>query len=219
MTMDDSSITVKPPTFLRVIAKIFSYVFHPLFIPTYVFIWLTIHFPFDFAGLTPNALFLRKITVFWMTAFFPAFGVFLCSRLKFIENIYLRSQKERIIPYVITMFFYWWMWYLSLHWPDQPVVLKFFYLGIGISTVLGLILNNFYKISMHAMGVGGAVMFVILTSFFYHVYMGADISLALLAGGIVCTSRLLLSEHNNKEVYSGLIVGVVCQLLAYWFMM
>jgi hypothetical protein len=111
------------------------------------------------------------------------------------------------------------MWYLSLHWQDQPEVLKFFYLGIGLATVFGLIINNFYKISMHAMGVGGAIMFVILTSFFYHVYLGFYIALAILAGGITCTARLLLSEHSNKEVYSGLIVGIGCQALAYWFAM
>lgn len=218
--IEESSIAIKRPTFLRVMAKIFSYVFHPLFIPTYVFIWLTIRFPTMFAGITPLQLFLSKIRVFWITAFFPAFGVFLCWRVKFIDNIFLRSQKERIIPYVITMFFYWWMWYLALRvFSGQPEVLKFFYLGIGFATVVGLILNNFYKISMHAMGVGGAIMFVILTGFYYHTYIGADIALALMAGGITCTSRLLLSEHDNKEIYSGLFVGAACQLLAYWFAM
>ena len=217
---EDTGFAIKQPTILRVVAKIFSYVFHPLFIPTYIFIWLTIQFPFEFAGMTPVILFLRKITVFWMTAFFPAFGVFLCWRLQFIENIFLRSQKERIIPYVITMFFYWWMWYLAIRkFDDQPEVLKFFYLGIGLSTVFGLVINNFYKISMHAMGVGGAIMFVILTCFFYHIYLSIDVSLALIAGGIVCTSRLLLNEHGNREIYSGILVGVLCQAIAYAIMM
>lgn len=217
---EDTSIAIKQPTLLRVIAKIFSYVFHPLFIPTYVFIWLTIQFPFTFAGITPVNLFLRKITVFWMTAFFPAFGTFLCWRLNFIDSIFLRTQKERIIPYVISMFFYWWMWYLSIRrFDDQPEVLKFFYLGIGLSTVFGLVINNFFKISMHAMGVGGALMLVILTGFYYHTYIGADISLALLTAGIVCTSRLLLNEHGNKEIYAGFFVGILSQVIAYKCMM
>ncbi|MFX9915856.1 hypothetical protein ABTP64_18780, partial [Acinetobacter baumannii] len=80
--------------------------------------------------------------------FFPAFSVFLLYQLKFIENIYLRSQKERIAPYIITMIFYWWMWYLSRNFTDQPEVLRFFFLGIFLSTVVGLIANNFFKISM-----------------------------------------------------------------------
>lgn len=152
-----------------------------------------------------------------MTAFFPAFSVFLLYQLKFIENIYLRSQKERIVPYIITMFFYWWMWYLSRNFSDQPEVLKFFFFGIFLATVVGLIANNFFKISMHAMGVGGALMFIILTSFFYHIYIGTDISLFVIIAGITCSARLILDEHGSKEVYAGLFTGIFCQLIAYYF--
>lgn len=215
---EDTSIAIKQPTLLRVIAKIFSYVFHPLFIPTFVFIWLTIQFPFTFAGITPVNLFLRKITVFWMTAFFPAFGTFLCWRLGFIDSIYLRTQKERIIPYVISMFFYWWMWYLSRspNFSDQPIVLKFLFLSMGLATVAGLIFNSFFKISMHAMGAGGALTLILLTAFIYQTYLGVDISLALIIAGLVCTARLLLGQHNNFEIYAGFITGILCQLIAYW---
>jgi len=218
---DDKSMAIQQHTVLKVLARIFSYVFHPLFMPTYIFLWLIFRFPFAFAGVTPFVLFTRKITVFWMTAFFPAFSVFLLYQLKFIENIYLRTQKERIVPYIITMVFYWWMWYLSRSekFSDQPEVLKFFFFGIFLATVIGLIVNNFFKISMHAMGVGGALMFIILTSFFYHIYIGTDISLFIIVAGITCSARLVLDEHSNKEVYAGLFAGIVCQVIAYYFAM
>jgi hypothetical protein len=219
MMTEDNSMAIPQPTVLRVFARIFSYVFHPLFMPTFIFLWLTIRFPFAFAGITPFLLFTRKITVFWMTAFFPAFSVFLLYQLKFIETIYLRSQKERIVPYIITMIFYWWMWYLSRNFTDQPEVLKFFFFGIFSATIIGLIVNSFFKISMHAMGVGGALMFVILTSFFYHIYLGTDISLFIIIAGVTCSSRLMLDEHGNKEVYAGLFAGILCQVLAYYFAM
>jgi hypothetical protein len=202
-------------SFARIPAKIISYIFHPLFIPTYVFFWLLNRFPYAFAGITPMALFARKITVFWMTAFFPAFAVFLLWRLKFIDSIMLRSQKERMAPYIITMIFYWWMWYLSRNFTDQPVVLKFFFLSVFFATVAGLILNSFFKISMHGMGVGGLLVFVVISSFWYQAYLGLDITVAMLITGTVCTARLILGEHNNFEVYAGLIVGALCQLIAY----
>lgn len=216
---NDKVIDVQQPSILKILARIFSYVFHPLFLPTYIFLWLTLKFPYAFAGITPFTLFTRKITVFWMTGFFPAFSVFLLYQLKFIENIYLRSQKERIAPYIITMIFYWWMWYLSRNFTDQPEVLRFFFLGIFLSTVVGLIANNFFKISMHAMGVGGALMFMILTSFYYHVYLGSDISSIIIIAGVTCSSRLLLNEHGAFEVYFGLFTGILCQALAYYFAM
>lgn len=208
--------TRQPLNFSTVLAKVISYIFHPLFLPTYIFFWVLLRFPFEFAGITPLALFARKITVFWMTAFFPAFSVFLLWRLKFINNIFLKTQKERIVPYIITMIFYWWMWYLSHNFTDQPIILKFFFFGIFLATVLGLVFNSFFKISMHAMGVGGALAFIIIASFYYQTYLGADIAIILLLAGLVCTGRLLLSHHNSFQVYAGLITGVVCQLIGYW---
>lgn len=217
--MAEETLRLRQPLYLRIIAKIISYIFHPLFIPTYIFAWLVLRFPFEFAGITPTGLMLRKISVFWITAFFPAFSVFLLWRLKFINSIFLKTQKERIIPYIISMIFYWWMWYLSRNFSDQPAALKFFFLGIFYATIPSLILNNFFKISMHAIGVAAALTFVILTCFYYQLYLGADIALITLLTGIVCTSRFIVSDHTNLDVYSGLIVGALCQLLAYWVAM
>ncbi|MBV9962104.1 MAG: hypothetical protein JO072_07625, partial [Parafilimonas sp.] len=156
------------PAAIKVPAKIISYILHPLFIPLYIFIWLTIRFPYHFDDITPKNLTFKTISVFLNASFFPAFAVFLLWRLKFIETIYLRTEKDRIIPYVITMIFYWWMWYLSRNFTDQPEVLKFFYFGIFLNTVFGLVINNFFKISMHAMGAGTFVAFMILTCMYYH---------------------------------------------------
>lgn len=204
---------------LKGLASAVSYVFHPLFIPTYVFLFLMKAFPFEFADITDWQLKMRLFGVFWLTAFFPAFAVFLLWRLKFSDSIFLRTQKERIVPYVISMFFYWWMYYLSRNFNDQPIVLRFFFMGIFIATVFGLILNNYFKISLHAMGTGGATTAIILFAIYYHLNFGGTITICILLAGIVCTSRFIVSDHSNKEIYTGLGVGIVCQLLAYWFIM
>lgn len=207
------------PIIVKGFAKLLSYLFHPLFIPTYFFLYLMQFYSFEFAGITDWQLKLRLFGVFWMTAFFPAFAVFLLWRLKFSSGIFLRTQKERIVPYIITMFFYWWMHYLSRNFPDQPEVLKFFYSGIFICSVAGLLANNSYKISMHAMGAGGFAAALILTSFHYQNTDGIAISIALLLAGLISTARLILKEHSFKEVYTGLAAGAICQLLSYYFVM
>ena len=68
-----------PSPILRFLAQVVSYVLHPLFIPTYIFLLLMTLFPYEFAGITPWQLKLRLFSVFWMTAFFPAFAVFYCG--------------------------------------------------------------------------------------------------------------------------------------------
>lgn len=201
---------------LKIFAKIVSYILHPLFIPTYIFLWLVNRFPIHFAGITQHDLLLKKISVFINASFFPAFAVFLLWRLKFIQSIFLRTQKDRIIPYIITMIFYWWMWYLSRNFTDQPEVLRFFYFGIFLTTVFGLIINNFIKISMHTIGAGTFFAFIVLTCLMYHSLLGADIMIATLLAGLICTVRLLLNHHSAAEIYSGLFVGIICQLLGVW---
>lgn len=211
--------TEKHSRLLTIPAKVISYVFHPLFIPTYVFLFLIYQVPYEFAGITEYQLQLRLFSIFWLTAFFPAFAVFLLWRLKFSDSIFLRTQKERIVPYIITMFFYWWMYFLSRNFTDQPAVLKFFYMGIFMATVAGLILNNYFKISLHGMAVGGALAAIILFAMYYGLPLGLYMSLAALLTGMVCTSRFLVSDHTNVELYTGLAVGICCQCIAYYFVM
>jgi len=67
----------QPPKFLKIIAHIVSFILHPLFIPTYFFIYLMQVVPFEFASITDWQLKMKLFSVFWLTAFFPAFAVFL----------------------------------------------------------------------------------------------------------------------------------------------
>ena len=39
-------------------------------------------------------------------------------------------------------------------------------------------------------------------------------SAAILLVGMVCTARMIVSVHHPVEIYSGLFVGILCQLIA-----
>ena len=203
------------PKIVKYIAHLLSYVLHPLFIPTYFFLFLMQVLPFEFVGITEWQLKMRLFSVAWLTAFFPAFAVFLLWRLKLSDSIFLRTQKERIIPYVITMFFYWWMYYLSRNFTDQPIALKFFYLGIFVASAIGMTVNNFMKVSLHAMGIAGLTTAVILVSVFYPVNNAVWVLLAVLLTALVISARLVVSDHTKKELIAGLFIGVFTQVAAY----
>jgi hypothetical protein len=210
-----------PPKFSDRLNWIFgqavSIIFHPLFIPTYIFCLLMEAVPYEFAGITQWQLTLRFFTCFWWTAFLPAFAIFLLWRLQFINSILLKTQKERIVPYIIVMFFYWWMYYLSRNFTDQPIVLRFFFMGIFLSTVVGLILNSYLKISLHGMAAGGAVTAIGLFSWYYAIPLWIYLIPAVLLAGLIATARMLVSDHSNREIYLGLLMGAACQWLAYVF--
>jgi hypothetical protein len=201
----------------RIFGQVVSIVFHPLFIPTYIFCLLMEAVPYEFANITQWQLTLRLFTCFWWTAFLPAFAIFLLWRLQFINSILLKTQKERIVPFIIVMFFYWWMYYLSRNFTDQPIVLRFFFMGIFLSTVVGLILNSYLKISLHGMAAGGAVTAIGLFSWYYAIPLWIYLIPAVLLAGLVATARMLVSDHSTREIYLGLLMGAACQLLAYVF--
>jgi membrane-associated phospholipid phosphatase len=70
---------------------------------------------------------------------------------------------------------------------------------------------------MHAIAAGVAVTLFILLGFMSSDNLGPYISLAVLAAGIVCTARLMNADHHPVEVYAGLLIGSLAQVIAYCF--
>ncbi len=219
-TAESQSIFPLPqPPLLKAFGRFFSYVFHPLFVPAYVAAYLLFIHPYSFALLnTPQKIF-RLIFVFSTTAFFPAFTVFLLWRLKFANSIFLRTQKERIIPFVASITYYFWAYFVSRGLEDSPKIMTAFFFGIFLSASAALTANNYFKISMHAIGVGGAATYLILLGLISGVPMGVAIAVATLVMGLVCTSRLLVSDHDPMEIVWGLIVGIAGQVLGCLFIL
>ena len=197
--------------------KLFSFVFHPLFITIYIVSFLIFIAPGVFTGFDPRTKILRFLAVFLSTVFLPAFSVFLCWRLKLINSLYLSTTKERLIPYALTMFFYFWIWYVFRNLSDSPIVVIHLLLGSFLAICGGWMCNIFFKISMHAIAMGGLLIFALLFAFNDSYSSGLYLSFAVLISGIVCTSRLVVSDHSSFEIYTGLIVGMLAQFIAWLF--
>lgn len=201
---------------LRILAKVITYLFHPLFISSYVMAFLIFFHPFAFASFDHRAKVLKFINIAYVDAFLPLFSVFLAWRLKLIPSMLLRDQKERIIPYIIVMIFYWWSWRLYANWQEVPVVAIYFLLGAFLAICVAFFCNIFFKISMHAVAMGGTLMFFLLFGFHDAYASGLYIAVALLAAGLVCSSRLILSAHSGFEVWVGLLAGMATQWVAWY---
>lgn len=207
------------PKILRVLGSFFSYLFHPLFISVYVAAYLIYFYPYAFSRYDHKQKLLTLTFVFSITTFFPALTVFLLWRLKFASSIYLRTQKERIIPYVASITYFFWAFYVCRNMPGGPQIMTFFFLGTFLAASAALMANNYFKISMHAIGVGGAATFLILLGIVSGEPISVAIAVATIITGIVCTSRLLVSDHHPYEIYWGLVLGALSQLVACYFIM
>lgn len=207
------------PQILKLLSRLFSYLFHPLFIPVYVAAYLIYLHPYSFSVFDPKQKFIRLLSVFVITAFFPAITVLLLWRLQFAQSVFLKTQKERIIPYVASIIYYFWAFYVARNLVGTPAIMVSFFLGTFLCVSAALMANNYFKISMHALAAGGAATYMILIGIISGHPMTLAIVVATLVTGIVCTSRLIVSDHQPFEIYSGLVVGALSQLVACFFIL
>lgn len=211
-----STAPAPQPTVIRALAHIISFLFHPLFITTYVTAWLLFVHPYAFIDATESSKPIRLISIFINTAFLPAFSVFLMWRLKLVESVTLRTQKDRIIPYVACQLFFGWAWWVAHNQEESPLSFRSFLLGAFLTVCAGWLLNIKMKASMHALAVGGMLIFFLLQAFQLPEATGLYFSIAILISGLVCTARFIISDHRPVEIYVGLLAGAICQLLGYW---
>ena len=199
---------------VRWMAHAVSYLFHPLFIPVYVTLFVLYLHPLLFAGYTDLMKIRLTATIFVNLTMLPAVTVFLCWRLKFIDNIYMETQKERIIPLAAAMIFYFWCWFVLKSNGVIPDMFREFLLGSFITIIGAWLANIAFKVSLHAMAMGGMFCFMLLLTFNAEGSSVQYFAFAVAVAGLVCSSRLIVSSHRPFDVYSGFFIGAVSQLLA-----
>jgi hypothetical protein len=69
---------------------------------------------------------------------------------------------------------------------------------------------------MHGMGMGILVAFTGMMALNqannYTIYF----SVSLLIAGMVSTARMIVSDHKPKEIYTGLLIGILSLVAAIW---
>jgi hypothetical protein len=205
---------------VNVFAKIISIVFHPLFIPLYVAYYIVFVHNSYFAGFGDKARLWILIRISLNMIFFPAITVLLLKGVGFIDSVFLRNQRDRIIPYIAAGIFYFWMYLVFRNQPDIPQILTAFTFGAFLASSAALIANIYFKISMHAIGCGGmiGVMIVVLNTNPSPPFT-LPLMIAILITGLVCTARLIVSDHKQGDIYAGLLCGFLCQFISAAFLL
>lgn len=203
---------------IKVPAFLLSVIFHPIFIPVMAVAYLAFLHQGYFIGIPQKEKVMILVRVAVNTIFFPMITVLLLKGLGFIKSIFLKDKRDRIIPYVASNIFYFWMFLVFVNQPEVPKIVTSFILGIFIASSLALILNSFFKISMHAIGMGaltGLLVMIVYSGFLSGTFL--PLMVALFLSGVVCSSRLVLSDHTLFDINVGFVIGVLCQVIAGYF--
>lgn len=227
---------------VKMLAQVVSFVFHPLLMLTYMLVLLLLVNPYLFGvnSLGDQAAKLLVIQVFLYTFFIPAVAVFMFRALGLVKSIELKDRQDRIGPYILTGIFYLWLFYNLLNSGEInagqlnfvlqiPTAYVSFVLGGTIALFIAFFINNFSKISTHAVGVGGLLGMVVITMMLFsydsftinssilgtvQISMSSVLMMAILLCGIVGTARLMLQAHEPMDLFGGYLVGFASQFIA-----
>ena len=181
--------------------------FHPLLMVTY---GTTLALSFTYLAMFPMEMKLWLVCgVFLMTACIPAAFIFLMLKTGGASDADLTNRRERILPYLIficallsTAYFLYKM--MMPHWLIAQLI------GASIALFVALLVNFVWKISAHAIGIGGLIggIMGVAQMQMSNPYVGLII--AFLIAGCVGTSRLILKRHTPMQVYTGFGLGFIC---------
>ncbi|MBC7552459.1 MAG: phosphatase PAP2 family protein [Taibaiella sp.] len=216
----ETAVAANQPKALRVLASIVSYICHPVFMPLIMAVVLSKLSSNSFTGVPPKQLGLWFISIASTAVFFPLFSILLMKPLGFITSYHMPTARERTIPLMVTMIFYFWVSHVFNSIPDVTValILKVLLLGNFWGVVVLFLINIFTKVSMHTAAAGGMVGILIVLMIMSPVDMVIPFFIALVIAGIIGTARLILGAHQRGDVWLGYIVGIVVQLAAYIYM-
>ncbi|MFN8282647.1 MAG: hypothetical protein U0U67_05495 [Chitinophagales bacterium] len=195
----------------KVISKITSVVFHPLLIVTWMtmLIYFTNSYLFigiDFGNINPI------IPVFLYTFLFPAIAILMLRKLDFIDSLEMPDPKQRIIPLIITIILYLWTFMLFKN-KNFPILLRIFMMGTLASLFISFVINVFHKLSLHMVGISGALIAILLLTMVSSTDISLIFLLMIIITGLVATARLYTKAHTLREVYTGFLVGIFGQMI------
>jgi hypothetical protein len=211
----NSSLDKHPSRIIRIFAHLFSVLFHPLLICAYTFAFLIYLHPSVYEGFDQHMKNMRMFSILLFTIFFPCLSLFLAWRLKLIRRLSLEGRQDRLVGFIVTMFFYFWANYVFRNLPDTPPVAARFILGTFLSVCGAWMCTIFYKVSLHAVAMGGLIAFSILFERQDVYASGLYLTIPILLSGIVCSSRLILGAHNRFEMVTGFLMGILAQSIAW----
>lgn len=208
------------PMALRLPAIIISYICHPVFMPLVMAFVLSRIEPELYAPFIADPKQKLWLINIGLTAvFYPLFCVLLLKKLDFISSYTMPTAKERTIPLMATMIFYFWVSHVFNSVPAAiPLSLKVLLLGNFWGLILIFIVNIFTKISLHTSAAGCMIGVILVCMIHGSVNMTIPLLVSIVIAGIVGSARMILGAHQRGDIWLGYILGILSQLGAYVYL-
>lgn len=193
---------------MNLLARIVSYVFHPLLMGTYLFALMAFLLPAALYPVTASSQLLFLALVFITTFVVPVSFMSLLKLLGTIKSLTLESRQERVIPFFMVLALYGAFTYMLTRKIGMDVNVIKFLLIIDCLVLMGVLLTLFYKVSIHAIGIMGlaGILIPLNKESDSTMLLWITIGVVMLAG-IIMSARLQLNAHTPRQVLVGALAG------------
>ena len=192
------------------VAHILSSIFRPSYYPT---VGTLILLSFTYLSLFPWVFKIWLLTLVYVFTFcLPVLGIYIYRRINSWSSFDLRLRHKRAVPYIINICCYLCLMHI-FHFTHMP---HFLMAIIGISLLIQctcVVVNLWWKVSMHSAGAGGVIGAVIAYAAIFGFNPIWWLSLAIFVAGCVMTSRMLLRQHTLAQVLGGTLIGIACGII------
>ena len=136
------------------LSKLISFAFHPILMPTYALLLLFQCIPLfsQFMDIEQKKQILKHTCIF--TFFLPILSVYILKKLRVVSSYYMENQEERRGPLLFALGWYY-LLFLFLETLHIHFVVVNLLIGAILILFLAVIISNFWKISLHMLGIGG----------------------------------------------------------------
>ncbi len=188
-------------------SRVISFLLHPLLMPTYglLILFTQVQTYFVYALPEQSRLFVLAM-VFINTFVIPGLFMLYLYRKGKISDIQVSKREERFLPLVLTTILFMSTYYLLKSIGLNKVILLMMIAAIS-AIIVAFIINIWWKISMHLVGVGGLAGVFYALSYIFQLDITVTITVLFLLAGIVAFSRIQLKQHTLGQVTAGFALG------------
>jgi len=151
------------------------------------------------------------------TIIFPMLIIYLMKRQGFIQSFKMETLQERRLPYMIMVIFYF-LTYNMFRQMELPWMYTAYMLGATILLVIVVVVNFWWKISTHMIGIGGVFGVIAGLAIKLDFDLMFMIMIVTMLAGIIGYARLKLEAHKPSEIYIGFLAGAVVMTGIFCFL-
>lgn len=200
---------------MNALARICSFLFHPLLMATYLFVIVGLSLPSALLPLQGHSLRVFILMIFILTFMLPILNIGIFRAFGNISSIMMVNRRERLIPFLLITIIYvivTWLLYSKMRIALNENSFRLLVI-IDLMVVVSTVVTFFFKISVHSVGIWGMVGMTLLLTKISEVNTLFYVSLGLIVlAGLIMSSRLQLGAHTYREVMWGGIVGLACSI-------